>query len=190
MTLNKLILLFGAGAASLLQAVPASPRDAGRYFEAFFDDPATIPVAFAYDGVRHEGLGGLKVLDRQVGPAAPVRRGRLACALDDTLAVTLEAAFCAEFNEVEYTLWFANTGARPSKVLTDVYAYRARVPGGAPRLRGILGDHRNFYAPYDCDLLAEPRAFHSTNGRATHVVFPYFDFVHGDGGTLMAFGWA
>ena len=184
------ILGLAAFVALSLHAVPASPRDAGRYFEAFFDDPSTIPVAFAYEGVRHEGLGGLKVLDRQVGPAAPVRRGRLTCALGETLAVTLEAAFCAEFNEVEYTLWFANMGAKPSKTLADVYAFRARVPGSSPRLRGILGDHRNFYAPYDSDLLAEPRAFHSTNGRATHVVFPYFDFVHGDGGTLMALGWA
>ncbi len=188
--LNFTIFCFAMAAASFLHAVPASPRDASRYFEAFFSDPASIPVEFTYDGVRHEGLGGLKVLDRQVGPAAPVRRGRLTCALDDTLAVTLEAAFCTEFDEVEYTLWFANTGAKPSKTLADVYAYRARVPGGSPRLRGILGDHVNRYAAYDSDLIAEPRSFHSTNGRATHVVFPYFNFVHGGGGTLMALGWA
>ena len=32
--------------------------------------------------------------------------------------------------------------------------------------------------------------FRSDRGRATHEVFPYFDLVHGDGGTLMALGWA
>ena len=56
------------------KALPASPRDASRYFETFFDDLSTIPVAFAYEGVRHEGLGGLKVLARQVGHAAPGQR--------------------------------------------------------------------------------------------------------------------
>ncbi|MBR3921894.1 MAG: alpha-galactosidase, partial [Kiritimatiellae bacterium] len=34
-------------------------------------------------------------------------------------------------------------------------------------------------------------AYHeSTGGRATHVAFPYFNLVHGDGGTFIALGWA
>ena len=177
-------------AAAVLHATPVSPRDAERYFHSLFDDPASVPVAFTYGGTRYSGLGGMKVTERTIAPAAPVRKGRLVCALDDTLTVTLDAAYCAEFGEVEYTLWFANTGKTPSKPLSNVYAYRATVPGTNPRLRGILGDHQNYYAAYDSDLTTEPRVFRSVNGRATHIVFPYFDFVHGNGGTLMALGWA
>ncbi|MBR4170982.1 MAG: alpha-galactosidase [Kiritimatiellae bacterium] len=169
---------------------PGTVPDTESFFLSFFDDPSAVPVSFVYDGVQHDGLGGLKVIEREIAPVAPIRKGRLVCALDDSLTVTLDAAYCSEFGEVEYTLWFANTGTKPSKTLSNVYAYRATVPGEKPRLRGILGDHQNFYAAYDSDLLTEPRAFHSTNGRATHIVFPYFDFVHGNGGTLMALGWA
>ena len=167
-----------------------TPSTAEGTFLRFFDEPASIPVSFTYDGVERNGLGGLPVVERRIGPVAPVRRGRLVCTLDATLTVTLEAAYCAEFGEIEYTLWFANPGQSPSKPLANLYAYRAAVPGANPRLRGILGDHRNFYAAYDSDLMAEPRGFRSVNGRATHIVFPYFDLVHGDGGTLMALGWA
>ncbi|MBO4406919.1 MAG: alpha-galactosidase, partial [Clostridia bacterium] len=40
------------------------------------------------------------------------------------------------------------------------------------------------------DLLKSDKYFLSQGGRATHIVFPYFDLVHGAGGTLLALGWA
>ena len=110
--------------------------------------------------------------------------------LDENVIVSLELAFNAEFGEMEYTVWFENTGKAPSKVLRDVYAIDTEVTGAEPVLRGCLGDHANFYAAYEHDLRKGTQFFRSDGGRATHVVFPYFDFVHGDGGTLIALGWA
>ena len=57
-------------------------------------------------------------------------------------------------------------------------------------LRGCLGDHTNLYADYQTELKDTVVSFVSSNGRATHIVFPYFDLVHGNGGTLLAIGWA
>ena len=48
----------------------------------------------------------------------------------------------------------------------------------------------NLYADYQVELKDSTVSFVSTYGRATHVYFPYFDLVHGEGGTLMALGWA
>src|SRR5690606_25521371 len=31
--------------------------------------------------------------------------------------------------------------------------------------------------------------FRSVNGRPTHILFPYFNLEHGDGGALLALGW-
>ncbi len=46
------------------------------------------------------------------------------------------------------------------------------------------------YASYEQDLTKADKYFLSKGGRATHIVFPYFDLVHGDGGTMIALGWA
>ena len=110
--------------------------------------------------------------------------------LDDAVRVRLTALHNKEYGEVEYTLWFENVGTKASRVLEKVNAIDMTFDGAAPMLRGCLGDHENQYAAYEKNLLQEPVSFRSDGGRATHVVFPYFDLVHGDGGTLIALGWA
>ena len=190
--MDKRVMTLAAAAAVVLSAVamPKNPQAAERWFDDLFVQPETLPVTFTYADQGRCGLGGLPVLARHVDETENGKKGRLVCRLDDEMSVTLEAAWCREFNEVEYTLWFANTGKQPTKTLKDIFVYRGFVDGTRPRLRGSLGDHENFYAAYDSDLEREPRTFISTNGRATHIVFPYFNFVHGNGGTLMALGWA
>lgn len=110
--------------------------------------------------------------------------------IDGTLKVSVVKASRPEFDESEYTVWFENIGDKPSKVLENVYALKKTFKGKAPVLRGCLGDHENYYTQYTRDLLKEDVTFTSTEGRATHIVFPYFDLVHGDGGTRIALGWA
>ena len=150
----------------------------------------TTPVSFVYDGKQHRGLGGLRLTDRKVTDAASTRRTVLTFRLDEDMTITLDALHNKEYGEVEYTLWFENVGTTASRVLEKVNAIDMTFDGAAPVLRGCLGDHENQYAAYDKDLTREPVSFRSDGGRATHVVFPYFDLVHGDGGTLMALGWA
>ncbi len=152
--------------------------------------PATAPVAFTYDGRAYRGLSGLPVVEDTCVATPSGLRATLRVRLDETLLISLESAYNAEFGESEYTLWFENTGTEPSGVLSDVTALADDFDGASPVLRSCLGDHANHYAAYEQDLLKADKHFRSINGRATHIVFPYFDLCHGDGGTLVALGWA
>lgn len=158
----------------------------GKELFSLIASPATVPVRFCYAGKEYRGLGGLAVIEKEQSDSSC----NMTFALDETLAVRLEAAFNTEFGETEYTLYFENTGNKPSAVLENIAVLDHRFMGDAPVLRGCLGDHENYYAAYEHDLTWGDKYFLSTGGRATHIVFPYFDLVHGDGGTMIALGWA
>ena len=118
-----------------------------------------LPYEFKYGGKVYKGYEGT---------------------IDGTLKVSVVRAEHPEFDQSEYTVWFENVGDGPSKVLEDVYALKTTFKGSSPVLRGCLGDHVNYYTQYSRDLLKEDVTFTSTEGRATHIVFPYFDLVHGN----------
>ncbi len=89
----------------------------------------------------------------------------------------------------EWTIWFENAGETDSPVLSG-FESRLTFAGEAPVLRGILGDHENQYRPYVRDLSEGPATFESLSGRPTHVNFPYFNLECGNGGAMLAIGWA
>ena len=151
--------------------------------------PEKVPVSFTYGGKQYNGLGELDFLGDEAKTEKGLEKHALRFAAGQ-LRVTLECAYCAEFGETEYTLWFENAGSAPSEILEEVYALKADFLGEEPVLRGCLGDHDNYYQAYENRLLHGDSYFRSEIGRATHIVFPYFDLVHGDGGTLIALGWA
>ena len=168
----------------------AAVEEGVRRFDAWADDPASLPVAFVYDGQEHQGLAGLELISKDIRqtPAGKALTARFR--LDETVEVRVEALLNGEFGETEYTLWFENNGTAPSRVLTDVRSAVITFPGADPVLRGCLGDYLNRYADYVTALKDTTVRFVSESGRTTHIVFPYFDLVHGDGGTLLALGWA
>lgn len=110
--------------------------------------------------------------------------------IDGTLKVSVVRGADKDFAEREYTVWFENVSQKPSAELKDVVAYEGVLAGDRGIVRGILGDHDNFYKPYEHDLAKAPLGFENLSGRATHVTFPYFDVVHGGNGTRLALGWA
>ena len=159
-------------------------------FGKWVEDPASIPLSFVYGGVAVKGLQGFEVLSKDCKTTASGKSLQAVFHIDDNLTATLDAFLNGEFGEIEYTVWFENVGTSPSAELKDIESVVMDFPGSDPMLRGCLGDHVNKYADYQTQLRDTTVSFVSTNGRATHVYFPYFDLVHGDGGTLMALGWA
>ena len=159
-------------------------------FGKWVEDPASVPVSFVYGGVAVNGLRGCEMLSKNCETTASGKSLKAVFRVDDNLTATFDAFLNNEFGELEYTLWFENTGKAPSKALSDVNSAVLDFPGNDPVLRGCLGDHTNLYADYVTPLRDTTVSFVSSNGRATHIVFPYFDLVHGDGGTLLAIGWA
>ena len=161
-----------------------------QQFAAWAADPASIPFTFVYNGEQHQGLRGLESISKRTENTPAGQALHLVYRLDPQVEIRVEAALNAEFGETEYTVWFENKGSEPSAVLKDLNCAVLSFPGEEPVLRGCLGDHVNRYADYILDLRDTTARFVSENGRATHVVFPYFDLVHGEGGTLLALGWA
>lgn len=184
--------------AACRQTQPISPSDRScaavqegvRRYEAWEANPASIPVAFVYSGQEHIGLDGLELLAKDLRSTPAGRAMTARFRLDGNVEICAEAALNGEFGETEYTVWFENKGTTPSAVLTGLRSIVTSFPGASPELRGCLGDHENRYADYDTPLRDTTVRFVSSSGRATHVVFPYFDLVHGEGGTLLALGWA
>ena len=175
----------------------ASPRknlakaEGLRIFKELLCKPAAFPVSFTYDGKEYKGFGKLKVLENTVRDVPGGKESAMRLALDEKVEVKTLAFYNDEFGEVEYTVWFSNIAANgASAVLGNVNSADIEFRGAAPLVRGCLGDHVNLYAPYNHNLLEKSLLFRSDGGRATHVVFPYFDLVHGTGGTLLAIGWA
>ncbi|MBO4593690.1 MAG: alpha-galactosidase [Bacteroidaceae bacterium] len=150
----------------------------------------TTPISFTYNGKTHYGLGKLPV-ERFNNTSTPTgQQATFVYRLDKEVQIRVETAMCKEYGQVEYTIWFENVGSRPSAVLESVNSVDFSFAGANPTLRGCLGDHVNQYAPYEYSLRKDTVSFRSDGGRATHVSFPYFDLVHGNGGTLIALGWA
>ena len=192
--LNLCIALLSLPSA-LATLSAATPRDnlalkRGQQLFSRVCKAETTPVSFVYNGVTYRGLGKLKTEGSNITEQAGYKRATLSYWLDSNVRVLLEAALCKEYGQVEYTLWFENTGMQPSGVLDQVRSVNISFAGADPVVRGCLGDHENRYAPYEKHLPKDTASFRSDVGRATHVCFPYFDLVHGNGGTLLALGWA
>ena len=159
-------------------------------FENVLSDADRFPVSFVYDDRKYTSLTALTCISRELTE----ENGRLllnaSWRLDENVVVRVQAAYNEEYGQSEYTVFFENQGSQPSKILKDVAALDYAFEGENPLLRGILGDHENQYAPYETDLSLQDAFHQSSGGRATHICFPYFNLVHGDGGTLIALGWA
>ncbi len=164
--------------------------------EAFYRDligqPENFPVSFYYDAQPIHGFPApLFRLAGQSRTKSPERREDcLVLEGPQGLTVTVKAAYWVDFGVTEWTLRFENRGDADTGLLSDVCCCELDFAGGAPVLRGILGDLGNQYRPYATDLTKQNAAFESLSGRPTHGNFPYFNLEHDGGGVLLALGWA
>ena len=186
-------LLVGCGKGNVVVPTdrPCADLETGAgLFGHWVEDPASVPVSFVYDGVAHNGLDGFDLVSKTCKDIPSGKALQAVFRLEEGVQAKVEASLNKEFGEIEYTVWFENEGTVPSKEIKDFYSVVRDFDGADPVLRGCLGDMRNLYADYQVELKDSTVSFVSTFGRATHVYFPYFDLVHGEGGTLLALGWA
>ncbi len=161
-----------------------------RYL-ALAEDPCHLPFSFKYGGITYEGFSQKHVtlLSRNVTDAAGKQTVTFNYRLDDTLCVSLILTHYFSHGVTEWTVWFENTGEKNSKCLENISSCLT-FEGKYPTLKGILGDYVNQYRPYSVDLDESLITFSSDSGRATHINFPYFNLEYGDGGAMLALGWA
>ena len=160
-------------------------------YRALLADLAAFPVCFTYNGKAYSGFGGDDIV--LLNTKTTVDEGKEAAEnvflLANTLQITLKTAFYPSHGAFEWTVWFENVTDANSAVLEDVHSVY-RFVGENPVLRGIYGDLVNRYRPYVFDISQENVHFESNSGRATHENFPYFNLEYGDGGAMLAIGWA
>ncbi len=173
--------------------MPVSYRNprAGAWHKAVLDNPASFPFRFSCGGRLIQGFPDsvFTRMDQSVRRENGRQVTEICFRKDDCLFITLRCAYDEEYGVSEWTVWFENRGQQDTEVLSDAETFLT-FPGKYPVLKGILGDHGNDYRPYALDVAAQPRFFESNSGRATHVNFPYFNLEYGDGGVLLAIGWA
>lgn len=172
------------------ESVPASCE---RFYEDLLENLPSFPASFCYAGKIFRGFPSpdFHLEKRESSETAEKVSDLLTISGPQGLTVTVKAAYWTAFGVSEWTLGFENRGKEEETGrLSDVACCDIRFRGKDPVLRGILGDHGNFYRPYSADLADGPLFFESLSGRPTHINFPYFNLEHGAGGTLIALGWA
>ena len=164
---------------------------ADAWYQNVLNDPAAFPFRFFYDGQPVQGFSDsvFTRVEQSVSQEDGKETAEICWQKDGALFVTLRCAHYALYGVTEWTVWFENRGQRDTGVLSNAETFLT-FPGKHPTLKGILGDHGNYYRPYAMDVAAQKRYFESNSGRATHVVFPYFNLEYGDGGVMLAIGWA
>ena len=166
-----------------------NPAETER-FSGWTEHPERIPFCFSADGREFRGFGGSLVpVSSEEKRDGAKTTWTAEWKLADTLYVSVEAAHYEDFGVSEWTVRFRNPGESMSPVISDARAELC-IPGRYPQLKGILGDHESSYRPYTLNPADSPVVFTSNSGRATHVNFPYFNLECGDGGVMLAIGWA
>ncbi len=115
---------------------------------------------------------------------------------DTGLLVRCNAIQYLDFPTVEWTLYFKNTGAADSPILSDIQAINARFERSASEeyiLHRNRGDDctADSFEPIDEPLPAgTEKRVANTGGRPTQIAFPYFNIASGNEGMIFVLSWA
>lgn len=166
-------------------------KTASAQYRALLDDFSRFPFSFTYGKKNYHGFSDedFFVQSHTVTEKNGKETHSIAFSLAEELSVTLVLSHYASYGVTEWTVWFENHSDHDSAILEDPRT-ELTLSGARPMLKGILGDHVNQYSPYSIELSDNFVEFSSDRGRATHKNFPYFNLEHGEGGTMLAIGWA
>ena len=159
-------------------------------YESIRDDMSRLPFNFTYGDKQFSGFSSeeFELVDKITERRGEREDVTYTYSLD-CLCVSVLLTHYYSHGATEWTVRFKNVSDNDSKIIKDVYSCLL-FEGSRPRLTGILGDHVNQYSPYSIDLADCSFEFSSDSGRATHINFPYFNLEYGDGGAMLAIGWA
>ena len=166
-------------------------KKADEWYLSLKSDWTKFPFSFVYDGTKYEGFGESFIKKSEETKAEGERETvNVVFEFPDKIFVSLKLSHYYSHGVTEWTFGIENKGESDSKLISEIKT-SLDFCGEKPRLRGSLGDYENKYRVYDRDLTEEKEIeFVSDSGRATHVNFPYFNLEFGDGGAMLAIGWA
>jgi alpha-galactosidase len=164
---------------------------ATEWYHDMLEDLSTFPFSFVYQGEQYKGFSSdyFTLKSQTIETKEGKETRHLTLSFRDSLNVILILTHYSSHGVTEWTVWFENASHQNSGVL-EQFETELTFVGRYPVLKGILGDHVNQYSPYCIDLQNNITEFSSDSGRATHINFPYFNLEYGDGGAMLAIGWA
>ena len=164
---------------------------AEQVYRSYLEDLSRLPFCFTYGGRDYHGFSEayFRVLDTRTVADGAKESTTVVMSLDGALQITLLLTHYATHGVTEWTVWFENVALENSAILERV---RSEVvfEGAYPNVKGIYGDHINQYRPYYFDPTDQVLEFTSHTGQTSHNYFPYFNLEYGDGGAMLAIGWA
>ncbi len=166
---------------------------ADAWYRSLANDPGLLPFSFTYGDAVGVDFSSQTLTQTGCHVEEWKEKGKesrtYVYSTADGLQVTLLLTHYFTHGATEWTVWFENTSDHNSASLSDI-ASILTFDGVYPTLKGSLGDHVNLYQPYALDVTDKCVDFSSDSGRATHINFPYFNLEYGDGGVMLAIGWA
>ena len=165
--------------------------EATSWYQTLLADVSKLPFSFIYDGIEYRGFSPahFTLREKKMQTGVDKETCRFTFSFAQVLDVTLILTHYASHGVTEWTIWFENVSNANSGIIERLQTELC-FEGQYPVLKGILGDHVNQYSPYTIDLQNSGVEFSSDSGRATHINFPYFNLEYGDGGAMLAIGWA
>ena len=167
-----------------------NPQAEKEYYERI-ENIASFPFSFCYNDVTYTGFPEeyFSLLSRDVVESDDKVTSTFTFALNETLHIKLLYVFYPLHGASDWTVTFSNPGKENSGILSNART-TLQFEGSYPMIKGILGDHHNWYRPYAMDLTSEPVYFETYGGRPTHQRFPYFNLEYGDRGAMLVIGWS
>ena len=160
----------------------------------FFASPADLPISFVFDGKPVAGI------PEAWQPGS--RRRRIDANIVETvfegrdpetgLSLRVECTEYLDYPVVEWVARLANTGNRPTPIISDILALDGAFEGASPVLCHSNGD---FYSGEGYTLQETPLrkgeslTFAPTGGRPCDHAFPYYRVVFPGCGLSIAIGW-
>ena len=173
-----------------MEKIYSNPQS-DKYYESLCRDLSLLPFSFNYGGKKYKGLSPefFTLKEKNVESFGDKENSNFVFCFTDGIEVSLKLTHYYLYGVTELTVFFENNSDKNSRVLKDIET-ELKFIGKYPVLKGILGDHVNKYRPYSIDLQENCVEFSSDTGRATHINFPYFNLEYGNGGVMLAIGWA
>ena len=159
-------------------------------FSDMIKEPSKIPFMFTYDGKEYNGFGkDFTLTDKAEEKNGDVEKAVLTFEFKNTLTFNVTLTHYCSHGATEWVARIKNTSVEKCGIIEKL-GTKMTFNDKDPILKGILGDHVNYYKPYAKELRREDASFTCVTGRGTHKFFPYFNLETEKGGTILALGWS
>lgn len=159
-------------------------------FANMLTDPSTIPFTITYDGEEYVGFGKDFILTSKKSKNNDgIEKAELTFVFKNVLTFNVTLTHYYSHGATEWMARIKNTSQAKCGIIEKL-GTKMISEAKTPILKGILGDHVNYYRPYATDITKEDVSFDCDTGRATHEFFPYFNLEKENGGTMLALGWS